>query len=270
MVKRRQRISANHPMTWEQFKGIFFKKYFPQNVKDQKEEEFWKLVHNDMTIAQNEAKFTSLSRHAPHLVDTENCKARRFEKGLKHDMKNSPVFGQGRVRPEIDGGDKVAAAARNETDKSQGSMGHSNGGGGGGLHRYVSAPSSMLTTAVDSVIGGLNTEFTPLLGPAKYFSSEASSLTSESTCKTNSKPEGGLQRSYGFDEIGVGHESKGGGCSSSTSCLVRHSSSPAGFLNRLASAAAADNSTYANDRRGEERRGEVHSPDREHDLKEKE
>ncbi|KAK3012364.1 hypothetical protein RJ639_012256 [Escallonia herrerae] len=40
-----------------------------KNEKDQKEEEFLKLVQNDMTVAQYEAKFTSLSRYAPHLVD---------------------------------------------------------------------------------------------------------------------------------------------------------------------------------------------------------
>ncbi|KAK3036484.1 hypothetical protein RJ639_030834 [Escallonia herrerae] len=70
------------------------KKYFlqeillPHNVKDQKEEEFLKLVQNDMTVAQYEAKFTSLSRYAPHLVDIENRKARRFEKGIRRGIKN--------------------------------------------------------------------------------------------------------------------------------------------------------------------------------------
>ncbi|KAK3014853.1 hypothetical protein RJ639_008780 [Escallonia herrerae] len=59
-------------------------RYPPQ----QKEEEFLKLVQNDMTVAQYEAKFTSLSRYTPHLVDTKNHKARRFEKGLKRGIKN--------------------------------------------------------------------------------------------------------------------------------------------------------------------------------------
>ncbi|KAK3020000.1 hypothetical protein RJ639_004045 [Escallonia herrerae] len=55
---------------------------------DQEEEEFLKLEQGDMTVVQYEAKLTSLSRYAPHLVDTENHKARRFEKGLKHGIKN--------------------------------------------------------------------------------------------------------------------------------------------------------------------------------------
>ncbi|KAK3018240.1 hypothetical protein RJ639_004824 [Escallonia herrerae] len=63
-------------------------KYFPHNVNDQKEEEFVKLVHNVMIVEQYEAKFTSSSRYAQHLVDTKNRKARRFKKGLKHGIKN--------------------------------------------------------------------------------------------------------------------------------------------------------------------------------------
>ncbi|KAK3029215.1 hypothetical protein RJ639_039295 [Escallonia herrerae] len=48
-------------------------------------------LHNPPTnggVADAIAKFTSLSRYAPHLVDTENRKARRFEKGLRRGIKN--------------------------------------------------------------------------------------------------------------------------------------------------------------------------------------
>ncbi|KAA8527321.1 hypothetical protein F0562_034582 [Nyssa sinensis] len=134
---------------------------------------------------------------------------------------------------------------------SQGSMGPS------GLIRYGSAPGSILTTAVDSIVGATR-EFSTLgsqshLGP-RYFSGETSSVTSESTCKANPPPDPkepnkrtstvnavarGLQRSYGLNELAVGDfatpnnlKSEGGSSSSSTP-LVRHSSSPAGFLNHL-------------------------------------
>lgn len=114
-------------------------------------------------------------------------------------------------------------------------------GGGSSLIRYGSAPGSLLTAAVDSVIGQQRSkEFSPLGGhpPPRYFSSETSAKTSESTCKTaaaaahqkeNNSTINGLQSSYGSS------------LSSSSSPLVRHSSSPAGFLNRLASAASTDN-----------------------------
>lgn len=48
----------------------------------------------------------------------------------------------------------------------------------------------------------------------------------------------GLQPSYGFGGGG------GGGGGASSSALFRHSSSPAGFLNQLATAAGDRNGTY--------------------------
>ncbi|KAJ6873763.1 transcription factor bHLH128 [Populus alba x Populus x berolinensis] len=106
-----------------------------------------------------------------------------------------------------------------------------------GLTRYGSAPGSFLTRAVDSVIGadrelsGLGS--TPLVGRQQHFSGDSSSITSESTCKVNpsscdrkapkSGGGGGLQRSYGLNEIAHGAGS-----------LVRQRSSPAGFLSHLA------------------------------------
>ncbi|KAJ9178434.1 hypothetical protein P3X46_010315 [Hevea brasiliensis] len=102
------------------------------------------------------------------------------------------------------------------------------------ITRYGSAPGSFLTRAVDSVIGS-DREFSalgsssPSLVSHQYFSGDSSSLTSESTCKVNSSSDprpppkssasGGLQRSYGFNEI--------------SSSLVRQKSSPAGFQSHL-------------------------------------
>jgi hypothetical protein len=37
-------------ITWEEFKTIFLNKYFPSNVKDQKEIEFLTLQQGDMTV----------------------------------------------------------------------------------------------------------------------------------------------------------------------------------------------------------------------------
>ncbi|KAG6730833.1 hypothetical protein I3842_01G099600 [Carya illinoinensis] len=138
-----------------------------------------------------------------------------------------------------------------------------------GLTRYCSAPGSLLSTAVDSVIGP-NREFSPLrsssslMGQHQYFSGDSSSVTSESTCGANSSNgppkehhqhqqlqhqlSKGLQRSYGLNEMAVGDfvtasNLNGGGSSSgsASSALVRQRSSPAGFLSHLAS--SADNVT---------------------------
>lgn len=115
-----------------------------------------------------------------------------------------------------------------------------------GLFRYGSAPGSLLTIAVDSVIGASPNSAHPhptqpphhLRPPpaqsplGQYYSADSSSVTSESTCKVNSASRGGgcggLQRPVGFSELTMG-----GGGSSSSSSLVRQKSSPAGFLGHL-------------------------------------
>ncbi|KAK4356780.1 hypothetical protein RND71_022390 [Anisodus tanguticus] len=111
------------------------------------------------------------------------------------------------------------------------------GGGTGGLTRYDSAPGSFLTTAVESVTNANNHEFNghgshhSHLGPSRYFP-----LNSENTSK--SKEQSNLQRSFGFNDLTIGSGGGGGGggimSTSSTTPLVRHSSSPARFLNQLA------------------------------------
>lgn len=111
----------------------------------------------------------------------------------------------------------------------------------GGLNRYDSAPAGSFLAAVDSVIGQARTK---QVSPLAYFSSssqaEAASASgiSITTTTTNTMPDhnlsmNGLQRSYGSS-------SSPSPCSSNSAPLIRHSSLPAGFLNRVASAASAD------------------------------
>lgn len=84
----------------------------------------------------------------------------------------------------------------------------------GGLNRYDSAPGSFLA-AVDSVIGQARSK---QVSPLAYFSSSSSSSSSETTMN------GLHQRSFGSS-------------SSNSAPLIRHSSLPAAFLNRVPSSA---------------------------------
>ncbi|XP_042058170.1 transcription factor bHLH128-like isoform X2 [Salvia splendens] len=108
---------------------------------------------------------------------------------------------------------------------------------GGGLMRYGSAPGSLLTAAADSVVGPPTREFSALgPGPARYFHHDASD--SAAMQRRGEEEHGaanttiGLQPSYGFG---------GGGGGPSSTALLRQSSSPAGFLNHLATAAGDRN-----------------------------
>ncbi|KAL5756863.1 hypothetical protein ACOSQ2_021609 [Xanthoceras sorbifolium] len=49
--------------------------------------EFYRLVQGSMTVDAYEKKFTELSRAAPHIVENEVNRCRKFEKGLRHEIK---------------------------------------------------------------------------------------------------------------------------------------------------------------------------------------
>ncbi|XP_022854046.1 uncharacterized protein LOC111375453 [Olea europaea var. sylvestris] len=73
-------------LTWEQFKDEVMAKYFPQALRDFKESEFLQLRQENMSLTDYERQFEKLSRYAPHLVDTEVKKIRRFENGLRPEI----------------------------------------------------------------------------------------------------------------------------------------------------------------------------------------
>ncbi|GFY92863.1 hypothetical protein Acr_08g0012590 [Actinidia rufa] len=116
--------------------------------------------------------------------------------------------------------------------------------GPSGLIRYGSAPGSFLATAVDSVVGRHTRDFSALGSSSphllRHFSAaETSSNTSDpqNPNKLQTAPFGSNDIAFGefsTDRINLNSKSSGGGGS-----LLRQSSSPAGFLNHLASSATA-------------------------------
>lgn len=70
-------------ISWDRFKELFFENYFPENTQQDMEVKFLELKQGSMTVAEYVVKFNELARFAPHQVDTEARKARRFELGLK-------------------------------------------------------------------------------------------------------------------------------------------------------------------------------------------
>ncbi|KAK1313373.1 hypothetical protein QJS10_CPA06g01385 [Acorus calamus] len=106
-----------------------------------------------------------------------------------------------------------------------------------GLARYGSAPGSFLSRLVDSAVSGHpsgSSSAVNVIGGGFFTDETSPCVTSESTCKSPAVPStsaaaatdiagcGGLDRSYGFNDVG------GRG-----SPLIRHSSSPAGYLSHL-------------------------------------
>lgn len=73
------------------FKIDIHEKYFPRRVRQQKIREFIKVEQGDSTMAGYEANFAKLSKFAPNLVADEESRARKFEDGLKPEIKKAVV-----------------------------------------------------------------------------------------------------------------------------------------------------------------------------------
>ncbi|KAL8554780.1 hypothetical protein ACS0TY_002828 [Phlomoides rotata] len=72
---------------WEDFKEAVMERYFPRVLRDQKEQEFVTLLQGTLSVTEYERKFNQLSRYAPHLVEDDVRKGRRFERGMRPEIR---------------------------------------------------------------------------------------------------------------------------------------------------------------------------------------
>ena len=74
-------------ISWEEFLEVFRGKYFPEYVQEQKECEFTKLVQGALSVAEYEAKFSTLGKYAPHIFDNPRRKLKKFMDGLRSNIR---------------------------------------------------------------------------------------------------------------------------------------------------------------------------------------
>nr|CAD1842671.1 unnamed protein product [Ananas comosus var. bracteatus] len=77
--------------TWKEFCKIFYDKYFPDSIRRAKKAEFVHLEQSNRTVIEYELEFTRLERFAPKLVESELERARKFEEGLRPDIRQLVV-----------------------------------------------------------------------------------------------------------------------------------------------------------------------------------
>ncbi|XP_050897675.1 uncharacterized protein LOC127104534 [Lathyrus oleraceus] len=83
--------SNNEALDWATFKQKFMDKYFPSSARYEKKAQFLRLYQGNMTISEYANKFDSLAKYFCYFRDhvDENYKCERFEKGLRHEIKES-------------------------------------------------------------------------------------------------------------------------------------------------------------------------------------
>ena len=76
---------VGHPtLEWPEFYNAFVERFMPESLRDAKAREFELLKQTEgMSVLEYDTKFNQLARYAPHMVVTDNMKAKRFANGLK-------------------------------------------------------------------------------------------------------------------------------------------------------------------------------------------
>ncbi|XP_039135230.1 uncharacterized protein LOC120272465 isoform X4 [Dioscorea cayenensis subsp. rotundata] len=77
--------------TWEQFKKVFYGKYFPSSRRAQMERQFLSLKQGSLSVEEYEAEFDRLSQFASTLVSDESSRSRRFVDCLKTHIRRAIV-----------------------------------------------------------------------------------------------------------------------------------------------------------------------------------
>ncbi|KAA0067829.1 retrotransposon protein, putative, Ty3-gypsy subclass [Cucumis melo var. makuwa] len=80
----------NCPEERKTFRGIFEDKYYPSTYCEAKRDEFLGLKQGSLSVAEYERKNTELSRYADVIVAFESDRCRRFERGLRFEIR-TPV-----------------------------------------------------------------------------------------------------------------------------------------------------------------------------------
>ena len=73
--------------TWAEFKRAFMNKHFTDTMQDAKTREFMELTQGNMTVTQYENKFVELLKFVPAVTNNPVDQAKRFERGLRYDIR---------------------------------------------------------------------------------------------------------------------------------------------------------------------------------------
>ncbi|MQL70069.1 hypothetical protein Taro_002366 [Colocasia esculenta] len=78
-------------VAWDGFVRLFRAKFVPEHIQDRMEQEFLSLTQGSMTMLEYEARFSELSKYAPHIVTDERRKKKKFVMGLKPSLRTRLV-----------------------------------------------------------------------------------------------------------------------------------------------------------------------------------
>ncbi|MQM15026.1 hypothetical protein Taro_047962 [Colocasia esculenta] len=78
-------------VAWVEFVHLFKVNYIPEHMQDHMEHEFLTLTQGSLSVLEYEARFTKLSKDAPHIVADEWRKVKKLIMGLKPSLRMTLV-----------------------------------------------------------------------------------------------------------------------------------------------------------------------------------
>ena len=80
----RSRPTGSLTLDWPEFYNAFVERFMLESLRNAKTREFELLKQTEgMSVLDYDTKFNQLARYAPHMVMTDNMKAKRFANGLR-------------------------------------------------------------------------------------------------------------------------------------------------------------------------------------------
>ncbi|MQL92624.1 hypothetical protein Taro_025251 [Colocasia esculenta] len=101
-------------VAWDAFVRLFRDKFVLEHIHDKMEQEFLSLTQGSITVLEYEARFSELSKYAPHIVEDERRKTKKFVMGLKPSLRTRLVAFDHRTLDEA-----LSAAYRQEGEMEQ-------------------------------------------------------------------------------------------------------------------------------------------------------
>ncbi|MQM05085.1 hypothetical protein Taro_037893 [Colocasia esculenta] len=101
-------------VAWDAFVRLFRAKFVPEHIQDKMEQEFLSLTQGSMTVLEYKAMFSELSKYAPHIVEDERRKTKKFVMGLKPSLRTRLVAFDHHTLDEA-----LSAACRQEGEMEQ-------------------------------------------------------------------------------------------------------------------------------------------------------
>ncbi|XP_027368274.1 uncharacterized protein LOC113874242 [Abrus precatorius] len=75
---------------WTIFRHRFLEKYFPEDIRRRREQEFLTLTQGQMSVGEYAAKFDELSKYCPYFAQADDrSRCSKFESGLRPDIKQA-------------------------------------------------------------------------------------------------------------------------------------------------------------------------------------